>query len=315
MGARIDPGLAAFTAARERIRTLVLHSPLLRLQVGARNDIYLKCENLQAVGSFKIRCGANALLRRRDLVAGGVFTASAGNFAQGLAYAGRAMGCPVTTYVPETAALSKVEALKRLDARVIAIPYEEWWAMLAQPTDDPCFIHPVTDPDVLAGNGTIGLEILEDMPDAATILAPYGGGGLSVGLAAALRAAGSTARVVACETEAGTPLTAARAAGGPVTVDFNPRTFITGMGGPAVLLSMWPLVRDFLSGTAVVSLAQVADAIRLLVERHHLVVEGAGGATLAAALDGDFPGPVVCILSGGHLDPAHLVSILKGKVP
>ncbi|MFV3126875.1 threonine ammonia-lyase [Niveispirillum sp. KHB5.9] len=315
MGTHIDLGLEIFAAARDRIRPLALRTPLLRLQVAGRTDIYLKCENLQAVGSFKIRCGANALLRRRELAPSGVFTASAGNFAQGLAYAGRALGCPVTSYVPETAAASKVEALKRLGARVIAVPYGDWWAMLAQPGDDPAFIHPVTDPDVLAGNGTIGLEILEDLPDAATILAPYGGGGLSVGIAAALRGAGSDARVVACETEAGAPLTAARAAGGPVTIDFNPRTFITGMGGPAVLPSMWPLARALVADTAVVSLSQVAGAIRLLVERHHLVVEGAGAATVAAVPDRDFPGPVVCILSGGHLDPGHLVTILQGGVP
>ncbi len=315
MDAPIDLRPEIFAAARERIRELALHTPLLRLHVADRADIYIKCENLQAIGSFKIRCGANALLRRREMARSGVFTASAGNFAQGLAYAGRALGCPVTSYVPETAASSKVEALKRLGAHVIAVPYDDWWAMLAQPNDDPSFIHPVTDPDVLAGNGTIGLEILEDLPRAATILAPYGGGGLSVGIAAALRAAGSDARVIACETEAGAPLTAAQAAGGPVTIDFNPRTFITGMGGPAVLPSMWPLARALVADTAVVSLSQVASAIRLLVERHHLVAEGAGAATVAAALDRDFPGPVVCILSGGHLDTGHLVSILQGNVP
>lgn len=307
--------LQAFEAANQRIRPLAIRTPLLKLQSDDGADVFLKLENLQPVGSFKIRCASNALLKRQHLVKDGASTASAGNFAQGLAYAGRALGIPVRTYVPETAATSKVQALRRLGAEVIPIPYAEWWAMLAEPTDDPSFIHPVTDPDVLAGNGTIALEILDELPDVATVLAPYGGGGLSVGIAAALRAAKSKARVIACETEAGAPLAAAFAAGEPVEIAFNPKTFVTGMGGPKVLPTMWPLAKSYIAGTALVSLSQTAAAIRTLVERHHIVAEGAGAAPVAAALAQHHPSPTVCIISGGHLDLDHLTTILHGAVP
>jgi len=310
-----DFSLHAFTAASQRIRPLAIKTPLLKLQSDDGADVFLKLESLQPIGSFKVRCATNALLKRQHVAKDGVSTASAGNFAQGLAYAGRSLGIPVRTYVPETAASSKVQALRRLGAEVLQIPYREWWAMLTEPTNDPRFIHPVTDPDVLAGNGTIALEILEQLPDVATVLAPYGGGGLSVGIAAALRAAGSHARVVACETEAGAPLRAAFAAGQPVEIEFNPRTFVTGMGGPTVLPAMWPLAKSCVADTALVSLAQTAAAIRMLVERHHLVVEGAGAAPVAAALAQRYDGPTVCIVSGGHLDLEHLTVILNGTVP
>lgn len=310
-----DLSLLAFTAARQRIRPLAIRTPLVKLHTDDGAEVFLKLENLQPVGSFKIRCATNALLKRQHIAKTGVSTASAGNFAQGLAYAGRSLGIPVRTYVPETAATSKIQALRRLGSEVIPIPYPEWWAMLAEPTDDPSFIHPVIEPDVLAGNGTISLEILEDLPEVATVLAPYGGGGLSVGIAAALRAAGSAARVIACETEAGAPLAAAFAAGTPVEIAFNPKTFITGMGGPKVLPVMWPLAKTYIAGTALVSLAQTASAVRTLVERHHIVAEGAGAAPVAAALAQRREGPTVCIVSGGHLDLNHLTAILNGAVP
>ena len=301
--------------AQGRTKGHAIRTPLVRLQAEGRQDIYLKFENLQPVGSFKIRCAANALVRRLEIAREGVSTASAGNFAQGLAYAGRALGVPVATYVPETAAKSKVDALRRLGATIMPVSYDAWWAMLAAPSNDPRFIHPVADIDVLAGNGVIALELLEDLPDVATIIAPYGGGGLSVGIAAATRAAGSSARVIACETQAGAPLRAAIAAGEPVDIVFDPNTFITGMGGPTVIPCMWPLAKALIADTALVSLAQTADALRMLIERHHLIVEGAGAAALAAALATDYEGPVVCILSGGHLDVDHLITILQGVTP
>ncbi|MFD2498011.1 pyridoxal-phosphate dependent enzyme [Rhizorhabdus histidinilytica] len=197
---------ASLAEARDRIAGCAIRTPLIRLETDGGGPIFLKLENLQPIGSFKIRCAANALIARRDRLRGGVSTASAGNFAQGLAYAGRALGVPVTTYVPTTAAQSKIAGLQRLGATVLPVPYDRWWAMLDTPTDDPSFIHPVTDPDVLVGNGTIALEILEELPEVARVIAPYGGGGLSVGIAAALRASGSQARTFACETEAGAPL-------------------------------------------------------------------------------------------------------------
>ncbi len=300
--------------ARRRIEPLVLRSPVVHLQDGSTRDIRLKLENLQPVGSFKIRGAANALLQRRHKVKE-FYTASAGNFAQGLAYAGRALGLPVKAYVPETAGHAKIEAIRMLGAQIETIPYTEWWKMLRDPPEDPMFIHPFADRDVIAGNATIGLELQEGVPGLSTVLVPYGGGGLASGIAIGLRAAGSQAHVIACESEAGAPLTAAFSAGGPVDIDFDSETFINGMGGPGVLPQMWPLVKDLISDTAVVSLQETADAVRLLFQRHHVIAEGAGAVPVAAALAGTFSGPVACIVSGGHLDQRHLISILAGGTP
>jgi threonine dehydratase len=192
--------------------------------------IYLKLENLQAIGSFKIRCGANALLARAYEKFAMVTTGSAGNFAQGLAYAAPELGISVTSIVPDTAAQTKLDALQELGV-IIKRPYLEWWEIMERidlMRDDPSFIHPVVDTAVLAGNATVGLEILEDLPDVETVFVPFGGGGLSVGIASALHAHKPKAAVYACETEAGTPVAAAFAAGKPVRVKFNAHTFVTG---------------------------------------------------------------------------------------
>ena len=308
--------LGEFKAAQERISSVALRTPLIKLDCSdSDREVFLKLENLQPIGSFKIRCAANALARRASPGSGTVSTASAGNFAQGLAYAGRLMGVNVRTYVPQTAAEMKVSAMERLGAEVVRIPYSDWWAMLERPADNPTFIHPVADLDVIIGNGTIALEILEDLPDLANVMAPYGGGGLSTGIALGLRAAGSNGQVIACESEAGTPLTSALAAGKPVTVDFNPDTFITGMGGPRVLDTMWPLTGQVINDSAQVTLEETASALRLLAERHHIIAEGAGAVPVAAALKSSHPGPTVCIVSGGHLDTYHLISVLRGETP
>jgi threonine dehydratase len=309
------PDADLIEAAARRISGLAIRTPLIRLHADGRNDIFLKLETLQPVGSFKIRCAANALLRRVEAGQASVSTASAGNFAQGLAYAGRERGIAVTAYVPESAAESKLAALRRLDATIVRLAYGDWWSMLANGSDDPTFIHPVADPDVIAGNATIGFEIAEELPGVAAVIIPYGGGGLTTGVATGLKARGSTATIVACETEAGAPLRGAFAAGKPVTVPFDSGSFITGMGGPAVIPAMWPHVRALVDDTALVSLAETAAAVKLLVERHHLIAEGAGAAPIAAALARTDAGPVVCVVSGGHLDPGHLVTILGGTVP
>lgn len=310
------PSLSAIEMARERISEFAIRTPLLRLNHDGPMEIYIKLEQLQPVGSFKIRCAANALLclgeaaRQR-----GVITASAGNFAQGLAYVGRRLGIHVTALVPETAALSKIQALERLGVTIQRMPYERWWSILENPAANEFqeqFIHPCADAAVLAGNGTIGLEILDELSPAA-IFAPYGGGGLAVGIAAAIKARRAATRVFAAESEAGTPVAAAFAAGRPVPVPFNSNTFITGMGSPQVLAPMWPLVHGLLDGAVSTSLNAVAAAIRLLIERHHVVAEGAGAVPVAAALDNEtLQGPIVCVLSGGHLDKSQLVRILGG---
>lgn len=313
------PTAEDFRAAQRLVGRYAIRSPLVRLKGAGESSIYLKLENLQPIGSFKIRGAANALIRRCNAGVKAVRTASAGNFAQGLAYAAKDMGIEVTTVVPDTAARSKVEALRTLGAKIVEKPYRDWWALLettSAGTRDPEFIHPVADRDVMAGNGTIGLEIAEELPDTTRVFVPYGGGGLCVGIAAAIHGVNPGTQVVACETEAGTPVAAALAAGRPIRVPFNPETFITGMGSAEVLEAMWPLVSQELSGARCVTLEQVADAIRRLAHHHHVIAEGAGAAPVACALrETNERGPSVCIVSGGHLDTKHLLQILAGGTP
>jgi threonine dehydratase len=306
--------------ARRRIAPYAIRTPLIRLRHDGGAPIYLKLELLQPVGSFKIRCGANAILSMdAETSRRGVITASAGNFAQGVGYAARQLGIQATTIVPDTAAASKLAALKSLGVTIETVPYPDWWRILEDPAREGFgagFIHPVADPAVLAGNATIGLELLEDLPDLATVLVPYGGGGLAVGIAAAIKPAKPDIRILAVETEAGTPVAAAFANDGPIAVPFDSGTFITGMGSGHMLPSMWPLVRRLLDGAVQTSVAETAAAIRLLAERHHLIAEGAGAAPVAAALGaGDTDGPIVCIVSGGHLGSRYLIEILQGKTP
>jgi threonine dehydratase len=313
------PSRQSIVAAAKAIAPFVLRTPLVRLQHSGKRRIYLKLESLQPVGSFKIRCGTNALLARGCGKGAVVTTASAGNFAQGLGYAGATLGVQVTTLVPDTAAESKLSALERLGVRIVKLPYERWWETMERVDlmrDDPTFIHPVADTAVLAGNGTIGLEIIEDLPDVETIMVPFGGGGLSVGIAAAVHSHNSAITVYACESEAGTPVAAAFAADTPVRVPFNPRTFITGMGSSQVLRPMWPLIRSQLAGATCSTLQEVVRAVRKLLLEHHIVAEGAGASSVAAALAAaDEGGPIVCVVSGGHLDPHHLKEIIDGAVP
>ncbi|HZS94459.1 MAG TPA: pyridoxal-phosphate dependent enzyme [Chloroflexota bacterium] len=305
-------------AARERIAPYAIRTPLLRLNVeGPR--IYLKLENLQPIGSFKVRGAANAMaLAGPEALARGVWTASAGNMAQGVAWVARAMGVRCTVLVPDTAPQAKLLAIERLGAGIVKVPFDTWWqVMLGEQYGgmEGYLVHPVADPDVIAGNGTIGLEILEDLPEVDTIVVPFGGGGLSSGIASAARSIKPETKVFAAEVATAAPLAPSLAAGSPQTVDYEP-SFVDGIGGKSMLPAMWPLVRDLLDGSIVISLQQVADALRLLVERNHIVAEGAGAASVAAALSGDAEdGTIVCVVSGGNIDTSKLVRILSGETP
>jgi threonine dehydratase len=314
------PTLAEVRAAQERLAGVAVRTPLLRLHVeDAPGEIYLKLETLQPIGSFKLRGAGNAMaLAGRERLAAGVYTASAGNMAQGVAWRARALGVRATAIVPDHAPEAKLSALVRLGAAVEKVPFDRWWQLLVEggdPGRGGVFIHPVCDRGVMAGNGTIGLEILEDLSDVETVLVPYGGGGLSCGIAAALRGSGSRARVMACEVDTAAPLTAALAAGGPVPTAYTP-SFVDGIGGKTVLAEMWPLASRLLDGAIAVGLADVAAAVRLLVERAHVVAEGAGAASVAAALSGRAGrGRTVCVVSGGNIDTRVLARILVGETP
>ena len=309
--------LADIEAARARTAGLAVRTPLVRLYAdGAPAEIYLKCENLQPVNSFKIRGAANAVgLAPDGAWAKGLVTASAGNMAQGVAWAARELGVPATIAVPEHAPEAKLAAIERLGGRVLKMPYDEWWqAIVTSRVDgvDGLFVHPVQDEGVMAGNGTIGLEILEDLPDPDAVVIPYGGGGLTVGIASAIRAAAPRTKIYTAEPETGAALVAALAAGGPADVDYTP-SFVDGSGSRRVLDTMWPRVQPLVDDAFSVPIEEAAAAVRTLAERAHVIAEGAGALATAAALAGRAGrGRVVCIVSGGNIDLAKLAGILEG---
>ncbi len=312
--------LSEIEAARARLEGVVARTPLIPLYLdGAPAEIHLKLENLQPIGSFKLRGAGNAmLLAGKERLREGVYTASAGNMAQGVAWNAQRLGVPSAAIVPEQAPQTKLDAMERLGMRAIKVPYDRWWSVITDhhyPGMKGLFVHPVSDPHVIAGNGTIGLEILEDLPDVDAVLVPYGGGGLSCGIASAIRALRPRVKIFGCEVETAAPLAASWAAGSPQTIKHTP-SFVDGIGGKSMLPELWPLARRVLAGSLVVSLRQVADALQLLVERNHVVAEGAGGASVAAALAGKGgQGKVVCVVSGGNIDAGKLAKILVGEIP
>lgn len=318
------PTLDDVRAAQRRIAGTVLRTPLIPLGVDFPNaEIWLKLECLQPIGSFKLRGAGNALASADPdvLRAHGVYTASAGNMAQGVAWWARKLGVTCTVIVPDHAPAAKLDAIARLGGSVVKVPFVEWWQVLIDHGAagmDGVFVHPVSDPLVIAGNGTIGLEVLDDLPDVDAVLVPFGGGGLSCGIAAAVKAVKPDTRMMACEVETAAPLAASLASGRAETVEYTP-TFVDGIGGRSVLAEMWPLARDLLDGSFTVSVEDVARTVKTLVERNHVVAEGAGAASVAAAInavdDGRLSGHVVCIVSGGNIDPLKVATILSGGVP
>jgi threonine dehydratase len=308
------PTLADAQAARERLAGKAIRTPLVRLE--ADGDIHLKLENLQPIGSFKLRGAANAIaLAPQEQLAHGVWTASAGNMAQGVAWCARSLGIACRVVVPETAPQAKLTAIERLGAEVVLVSPDEWMEVFRTRKHggmEGLFVHAFSDPDVMAGNGTIGLELVEDLPDLDAVLIPYGGGGLSCGIAAVLRALEPDCRVYACEVETAAPLAASLEAGEPVRVEWT-KTFVDGIGSPEVFPEMFELARELLDGSLVVSVEEVTAAVRLLAERAHVIAEGAGAAPVAAALSGQAgSGRIACIVSGGNIDATVLAAILRG---
>jgi threonine dehydratase len=312
--------LEEIRAASDRIAGVAMRTPLVPLEFeNAPARIFLKLENLQPIGSFKIRGACNAIATApRDEIARGVWTASAGNMAQGVAWEARRLGIPCAVVAPDHAPETKLAAVKRLGATITTVPFAEWFEILetrVYPGMDGYFVHPVCDRAVMAGNGTIGLEILEDLPEVDAVVVPFGGGGLSCGIASAIRALRPEARVFASEVATAAPLSASFAVGGPARIDYR-ASFVDGVGSPAVLDDMWPLARRLLAGSLVSSLDQIAAAVRLLIERTRVVAEGAGASTVAAALAGKAGhGTVACVVSGGNIDSAKIAKILSGGVP
>jgi len=318
MALREEVTLARVHAARDRLSPHLTVTPVVSLQV-REETVHLKCENLHPIGSFKLRGAGNALLEAPpERIASGVVTASAGNMAQGVAWWARKLGVPCTAVVPDTAPDAKLIPFEALGGRVLRVPYQEWWVTLERrghPDAQGYFVHPVADPAVVAGNGTLALELLEQVPDLHTVLVPFGGGGLSSGIGATFHAMGRKVRVIGCEVETAAPLRASLAAGRPMQVDRTP-SWVDGIGGSGMLEEMWPLVREVVPEAAVSSLAEVAHAVRVLAGEARLVAEGAGAASLAPVLAGRVdPAGIVCVVSGGNINPEILASILTGGTP
>jgi threonine dehydratase len=299
----------------------VTRTPLIHLRVDeAPAEIWLKLENLQPIGSFKIRGAANAVLSAPpEEVARGLVTTSTGNMAQGVAWMARELGVPATIIAPHNAAATKLAAVERLGGSIVRVTWDEWWsAMESSHMEgvDGLFIHPVQDDHVIAGNGTIGLELVEDLDDFDAVLVPWGGGGLTTGIASAVKAVRPETRIYVCEPETGAPVTAAIANNRvPVKIDYTV-SFIDGAGSGALLPKMWGLAEPLVSDAFSITLADAARGVRTLVERGRVVGEGAAGLPIAAALAGRVEGErLVCIVSGGNIDAHRLAEILEGRVP
>jgi threonine dehydratase len=307
--------LSAVQDARRVIAGSAIRTPLVRLNVSpVPAEIYLKLENLQPIGAFKIRGAANAIARLApEKLERGVVTASAGNMAQGVAWCARRLGIPCTVIAPATAPETKIRAIDRLGGRVIKVSFDEWWRAFeerAYAGVDGAFIHAFDDPDVMAGNGTIALEVLEDLPDVDAIVIPWGGGGLTCGIASVLRELRPACRIFTAEVATAAPLAASLAAGTPTEVNYE-SSWVDGIGAKAVFPQMFERARTLIDGALVSDLSSVAEALRLMVQHNHIIAEGAGACPVACALSGQAgPGKIVCVVSGGNIDSSKLARVL-----
>jgi threonine dehydratase len=313
-------GMNEIRAAQARLEGLAMISPVVACQAAPPGKtVRLKLENLQPIGSFKIRPIGNAVQTRTPAqLAAGIYTSSSGNSALGVAWMARELGIAGTAVVPANAPEAKLDKLRRLGARIEMLSVEDWWrAIRAGRSSDQqgVYIDAVRDPACLAGDATVGLEILQQFPDVEAILMPFGGGGLACGIACAVRLLRPDIKIIACELETAHPCKAALEAGAPVETPHEPG-FVSGVGFGTVLPEMWPLIRSMVDSVITVSLAEVAAAIKVLVENNRVVAEGAGAIPVAAALSGRYEQSKVCaVVSGGNLDSAMLTTILQGRVP
>lgn len=312
--------LATIEAARERVYRVARRTPMVRLDPVSRDlpEIYLKLEVFQPIGSFKIRGAANAVGKLTPAeMADGVWTVSAGNAAQGVALAAREAGVKVSVLVMDTAPAAKINNIRRLGATIVQAPYDVCWQAVESHTSDRMsgrMVHPFDDDDFISGNGTVGLEILEDLPDVDAVIAAVGGGGLLAGLGCVMKAKKPGARVIAAEPETAAPLAASFAAGSAQRFDAWKTSFVDGAGGKSVLPSMWPLMQAFVDESIIVSLDDTAAAMKMAAERCHVIAEGAGACAIAAALsplvrDRGYK-KVVAVVSGGNIDLSRFASLV-----
>jgi threonine dehydratase len=313
--------LAEIQAARERIAATIVRTPLVRLELGpGYPDVRLKLENLQPINAYKLRGAANAVAllseaeRKR-----GVWTISAGNAGQGVAYAARLAGVPCTVVAIETAPTSKLDRMRALGARLVLVPYEVAWKTLedrAYPGVEGTFVHPFDDHNFIAGHATMGLEILEDAPDAAAVIASIGGGGLITGVGTAIKSLSPGTRVLGAEPETAAPAALSFARGSPQAFPDWQASFVDGAGGRSVFPRMWQRMKPVVDGCIVVSLEETKKAMRLMAEKSRIIAEGAGALPLAAALTGKAGnGPIVAIVSGGNIDLTAFSELIGATPP
>jgi threonine dehydratase len=295
-------------AARERIRGTIFRTPLVRLRHDAdKPEIWLKLENLQPINAFKIRGAANAVaMLSPEERAKGVWTISAGNAGQGVAFAAREAGVPCTVVVIETAPDTKVDRMRRLGAKLVKAPFDACWNAMEQrqfPGVEGTFVHPFDDHHFIAGNATVGLEILEDLPNVHTVVAAIGGGGLITGVGSGIRSIAPHVRILGAEPETAAPGAASFAAGSPQVFEQWQATFVDGAGGKSIFPRMWERMQGVVDGSIIVTLDEVRRAMRVVAEKSRVICEGAGALGVAAALSGKAgDGPIVAVVSGGNID-------------
>ena len=304
--------------ARQNIAPMAVRTPLVPCNVDGPPTLYLKLENLQPIGSFKIRGAANVIAHTpREQLSRGLLTASAGNMAQGVAFCAQRLGVPATIIAPDTAPSTKTRAVERMGGRVIKVPFAEWWQTFetrSYPGIGATFVHAFDDPHVMAGNATIALELLEDLPDMDAVVIPWGGGGLSCGIASVLRALAPQVRIYAAEVETAAPLAASLAAGEPRTVEYVP-SFVDGIGSKTVFPSMFERARKLLDGSLIVTLQDAVQAMKLVAERNRIIVEGASACAVAGARSGRAgSGKIVAIVSGGNIDLDKFTQLITHSV-
>ena len=313
--------LDAIEAARRNIASTTLRTPLVRLDLGSgAPDVHLKLENLQPTNAYKIRGATNAVsLLSDEERARGVWTISAGNAGQGVAYAARAAGIPCSVVAIETAPRTKLDRMRALGATIVPVTYEQaWQAAEAHAFEgvDGTFIHPFDNERFIAGHGTMGLEIVEQLPEVRTLIAAIGGGGLITGAGSAVKALLPEVKVIGAEPETAAPYAFSLAQGGASRFPDWQASFVDGAGGQSVTTRMWQRMQPVVDGAITVTLDQTRDAMRLIAEKTRTISEGAGALALAAALTGQAgERPIVCIVSGGNIDAARLAAILRGETP
>ena len=301
--------------ARNRIKGTVLRTLLVRIEAGGRSDVFLKLENLQPTNAYKIRGATNAVARLSDEERSrGVWTISAGNAGQGVAYAARAFGASCSVVAIETAPQTKLDRMRALGAEIVSVSYEQAWkAAEAHQFEGMTgtFVHPFDNYDFIAGHGTMGIEIVEELPEVRTVMAAIGGGGLITGVGSAIKARKPDAKVLGAEPETAAPYALSQREGGPRKFEDWQASFVDGAGGKSVIERMWQRMQAVVDGSIVVTLDQVRDAMRLIAEKSRRVAEGAGALSLAAALsDPSIEGPIVCVVSGGNIDLAKFSELV-----